>query len=348
MTRLHRTGTVATAATALLALSTLCPPAATAHAPAPNPGAGTAPPLDEAPVISARGDLVFLGGDPWRPAGPLAVTVTNRGTAPAKGYFVLHLPSGVELTSGGDCAAAPEPRAYRCAGAELAAGGSRTYRLTVTSTAAEPVFGVAAWGTVAGQEASGATDRSAEFRVNWPDRTSLRLRATAGQVDGGAATVTVRVTNTGSFAIGGYSLNVTTPDGVRVTAPACSESGRMAGVGCELLRPGTLRAGATDTFRVRLTVRGGERTVRLYLAPVDRYTNKDTSVTLRLAGGVGGGATTPPSADPTGTPTPTAPAEEPGQLPRTGPAGGTYALVGAALLALGAGLLLLRRRLRRS
>lgn len=105
--------------------------------------------------------------------------------------------------------------------------------------------------------------------------------------------------------------------------------------------------GATDTFRVRLALGSGERRVRLHLAPVNRYTNKDTSVTLRLTGGSGGGATTSPSARPTGTPTPTAPVEEPGQLPRTGPAGGAYALAGAALLAVGAGLLLLRRRLGR-
>lgn len=99
----------------------------------------------------------------------------------------------------------------------------------------------------------------------------------------------------------------------------------------------------------------------MYLAPTNRYTNKDTSVTLHVPGGGGGGApTTPPSATPSATPTPSAtsspsassspttPAGDGAELPRTGPAGTTYALFGAALLALGAGLLLLRRRLDRS
>ncbi|MFI5485233.1 LPXTG cell wall anchor domain-containing protein [Micromonospora echinaurantiaca] len=350
MMRLFRTGTVAavaTAAAALLFQPAVGTSAAAASAPAPVASATAATPA-ATPDISARGDIAFLGGDPWRPSGPVEVTVSNEGAAAAKGFFVLRLPSGVGLTSGGDCdPVAGSARTFVCGGAELAAGGRRTHRLTLTSTAREPVFGVVAWGSVAGRDGSGATGRPHDFRINWPDRTSLRLRATAGAVDGGAATVTVRVTNTGSFAVGGYALNVSTPDGVRVAAPACSDSGRMAGAGCELLRLGTLGAGGTDTFRVRLAVGGDERTVRLYLAPVDRYTNKDTSVTLRLTGGAGAGATTAPPAGSTATPTPTTPAEEPGQLPRTGPAGGAYALAGAVLLALGAGLLLLRRRLGR-
>ncbi|MEU8113082.1 LPXTG cell wall anchor domain-containing protein [Micromonospora sp. NPDC048947] len=338
---------------AVLALSALATPTVAGAAPAkptvsPSTTAGSA-----APTILARADIVFLGGDPWHPSGPLEVTVVNEGAAAAKGFFVLRLPQDADLTAGGDCRAGDgAPRTWVCGGAELPAGGDRTYRMTVTSSAAQPVFGVTEWGSVAGQDATGRADRPTDFRINWPDRTTLRLRATAGPVVDGAATIRVLVTNTGTFDIGGYSLNVATPDGVRVTAPGCSDSGRMNGVGCEILRDRRLADGATDSFDVRMAATGGTKSVRLWLAPTNRYTNPDTSVTLRLTGGGSGGggvATTAPPADPTtpATTAPATPAVEATELPRTGTTTIVYGLIGVSLLALGGGLLLLRRRLQR-
>jgi LPXTG-motif cell wall-anchored protein len=341
-------------AAAVLLAPVLAGPAAAAPATSP-----TASPSETAvSTITARGDLVFLGGDPWSPTGPLEVSVRNSGGTAAKGFFVLRLPVNADLILGGDCRTVQgTPRTWLCGGAELPAGGERVYRLTVASSAAEPVFGAQAWGSVAGRNAAGITDRFTEFRINWPDRTSVGLRATATPVVDGTTTVRVRVTNTGSFDIGGYSVAVTTPTGVRVTFPTCADRGRMVGVGCEILRPKVLADGTTDSFDVHLTVTGGEKTVRLSLTPAQRYTNRDTTVTLRLGGtgGSGAGDTRTPSPDPTATaatPSPSASTQsasttQAAQLPRTGPSGGAYALVGAVMLALGAGLLVLRRRLSR-
>ncbi|MEU8298334.1 LPXTG cell wall anchor domain-containing protein [Micromonospora sp. NPDC048909] len=342
----------ALAAATLLGLTAFAAPAA-AHAPAaPTPSSSpTSSPSANAragePTILARADIVFLSKDPWRPSGPLAITVVNEGAAAAKGFFVLRLPPSTELTGRGDCrSAGASGQDWTCGGAQIPAGGRREYRLTVTSSTPEPVFGVSAHGTVAGRDAAGATGRPTEFRVNWPDKIALRLRASAGPVVNGETTVTARVTNAGTFRLGGYSLNVMTPQGVRVIEPGCSESGRMNGAGCEVLRTGELAAGATETVRLRLAVTGGSKTVRVFLGPGNRYTNPDTSVTLRLAG-AGTPPTTAPPASATGTPTAAPVGQSTGELPRTGPAGLTYALLGAALLALGAGLLLLRRRLAR-
>ncbi|MBM0234990.1 LPXTG cell wall anchor domain-containing protein [Micromonospora sp. STR1_7] len=339
----------------LLAATLLLAPALAGPAiAAPTATPTASPSATAAPTITARGDLVFLANDPWFPSGPLEVTVKNPGTAAAKGFFLLRLPAFVDPTSGGDCRTiAGTPRTWLCGGAELPARGERTYRMTVRSSTPEPVFGVNAWGSVAGRDAAGVTDRFTDFRINWPDRTSLRLRATATPVVNGTTTVRVRVTNTGTFDIGGYSFNITTPTGVRVTSPACSDSGRMNGVGCEILRQRVLADGATDDFDVRLTVTGGAKTVRLSLSPSNRYTNEDTALTLRIGGAGGSGAgdaTTPPPAGPTATATTSAPSTstpEAAQLPRTGPSGSTYGLIGAALLAVGAGLLVLRRRMSR-
>ncbi|MFG2008189.1 hypothetical protein ACGFNF_03840 [Micromonospora sp. NPDC048868] len=338
------TALLALAAPVLLALVAPAPPAS-AHDPTPTPTTAAEP------TIVARPDLVFLSGDPWHPTGPLEVLVSNAGTAAAKGFFVLRLPSGLTVTSGGDCRGAGSPQTWLCGGTQLPAGGRQVYRLALRATAAEPVFGVSNWGSVAGRDAAGGTEDPTDFRVNWPDRTSLRLRATASPVVDGSMGVTARVRNTGTFALGGYSLNVVPPKGVQVIWPLCSDSGRMAGKGCEIIRSGELKAGATDTVHIRLAVSERAGSIRLYLAPTNRYTNKDTSVTVPVPGGTGGGApTTPPAATPsaTSTPsttsTPTTPAGDGAGLPRTGPAGTTYALFGAALLALGAGLLLLLRR----
>jgi len=337
---------------AALYLPVLAAPAVAGPAPMwTSPAAAGATASAPEPTITARGDFVFLSGDPWHPSSPLEVDVRNVGGTAAKGFFVLRLPPNVGLTTGGDCRAVDgADRTWLCGGAELAPGGSRKYRLTVTSSAPKPVFGVRAWGSVAGRDAAGTTDEFSEFRINWPDRTSLRLRATASPVSNGLTTVRVRVTNTGAFAIGGYSLNITTPAGVRTIAPACSDSGRMDGVGCEILRQRTIADGATDSFDVRLAVTGGTRTVTFSLAPGNRYTNKDTTVTLRLngAGGSGPSATTSPVASPTATPnTPNTSATDAPTLPRTGASGSTYGLVGAALLVVGVGLVMLQRRLSR-
>ncbi|WP_433316943.1 LPXTG cell wall anchor domain-containing protein [Micromonospora sp. CA-269861] len=358
MNRPLRSGILGAAVLALSALSALAAPTVAAAEPTVSPSttAGTT-----APTILAWADIVFLGGDPWHASGPLEVKVVNEGGTAAKGFFVLRLPPDADLTSRGDCRAVDgATRTWVCGGAELPAGGDRTYRLTVTSSAAQPVFGVTGWGSVAGQDAAGRTDRPTDFRINWPDRTSLRLQATAGPVVDGAATIRVRVTNTGTFDIGGYSLNIATPDGARVTAPGCSDSGRMNGVGCEILRERRLADGATDSFDVRVSATGGTTSVRLWLAPTNRYTNRDTSVTLRLTGGgSGGGATTAPSADPTTPPAtpgpvadpttpPATPAPVSAELPRTGTDAVAYSLIGVSLLTLGGGLLLLlRRRLQR-
>ncbi|MEU7675822.1 LPXTG cell wall anchor domain-containing protein [Micromonospora taraxaci] len=343
----------------LLAATLLFVPALAAPALA-APAIAT-PSAEAAPTITARGDIVFLGGDPWSPSGPLEVTVRNPGSTAANGFFVLRLPVDADLLLGEDCRMVRgTPRTWLCGGAELPAGAERVYRLTVGSSAPEPVFGVQAWGAVAGRDAAGVTDEFSDFRINWPDRTSLRLRATADPVVNGTTTVRVKVTNTGTFDIGGYSFTVTTPAGVRVASPTCADRGRMVGVGCEILRPNVLGDGVTDSFDVRLTVTGGTKTVQVSLAPTNRYTNKDTALTLRLNGSGGSGAgdaTTPPPAGPTVTPSPTATASptatvtsstpDAAQLPRTGVSGSTYGLVGVALLALGAGLLLLRGRLSR-
>lgn len=321
-----------TAALAAVAAALTVPSAASAAAPEPD--------------IYARADQAFLAGDPWRPSGPLDVLVGNDGPTSAKAYFVLRLPSGAGLADGGSCrpSGGADAQSWVCGGAELAAGGRRTYRLMLVSTAGEPVFGVSAWGSVAGRSEDGTTEEAREFRISWPDRMPLRLRATAQPVVDGKTVLKVRVTNAGTFAIGGYSLNVATPAGVRVTAPACSDSGRMNGVGCELLRIRELAAGATDAFDVRLTVSGGPKTVRLYLAPDNRYTNEDTEVTLRLAVT----SNTTPSPVPSATSAPAAlpgAPTSPGQLPVTGSDAGKYALAGVALLLVGAGLLIGRRRM---
>ncbi|MBQ1036618.1 hypothetical protein [Micromonospora sp. C81] len=119
---------------------------------------------------------------------------------------MLRLPANTDLTLGGDCRTVQgTPRTWLCGGAELPAGGERVYRLTVASTAAEPVFGA-----------------------------------------------------------------------------------------CEILRPNVLADGATDSFDVRLAVTGGTKTVKVSLSPANRYTNKDTALTLRLNGSGGQVPATPP------------------------------------------------------
>jgi hypothetical protein len=311
----------ACAGTAALAMLSLAPPAAA---------------REPEPPISALATRVALGGDPWRPTGTLRVEVVNTGTEPVAGSFVLHLPESVVPTRSPVCRRADGPHqpAWVCGGANLPAGGRKVYSVPVRSTLLEPTFGTQALGWVAGRTADGRQERQREFVIAWPDRLPLRLAATAGRWVDGHVDVAVRVTNAGTFTLGGYSLNVRTPDGVRVTSPRCTDSGRMSGAGCEIFRGSRLKAAATDAFTVRLSVKPGKASVRLFLAPTNRYTNHDTVVTLRLDQEAATGPGTRPDTGPS--------------LPRTGARPAVAVGVAAALIAVGALLVIgLRRRPRR-
>ncbi len=237
--------------------------------------------------IEASPQRVALDGNPWVPAGRLAVAVKNHGPGTARGYFVLHLPAGVELVRGGGCRRADGPHqpAFICGGKSLRAGATARYRVALRSTIPEPVFGVrVGGGWVEGKNLRGGHGKRRAFAVGWPARLPVRLAATAGPRTGRHVDVAVRVTNAGRSRLGGYSLNVTTPAGVTVVAPACSRSGRMNGVGCEVYRSRPVGPGRTDAFTVRLAVGDVRRSVRLYLAPGNRYPNRDTTVTINVGG----------------------------------------------------------------
>ena len=190
---------------------------------------------------------------------------------------------------------------------------------------------------------------------------SLRLAAKAS---GAGTKVAVTVTNAGTFRIGAYSLMINLPDGVRVTGPACHDAGRMDGQGCELFRDEPLAAGASDKFTVNFALSGGPENVKFFLAPSNRYTNKDTEVTLKLGqaapastspttapatGGGGGGAAAGGGDTATGgTATEGTDVDTAADaLPLTGTATGTVAVAGGALLMVGAVLFGLSRRRRR-
>jgi hypothetical protein len=235
--------------------------------------------------IEAVPQTVKLDHNPWTPTGNLAVKVTNFGPGAADGYFVLHLPNGVELDAAADCRQAdgPDQPAYICGGKRLAVRATATYRVKLSSTTLESVFGVRAnGGWVSGKNPRGGNGTRASFAVDWPAKLPVRLTATAGPRTGGHVDIAVRVTNTGRSVLNGYSLNVTTPAGVTVVSPTCSDSGRMTGAGCEVYRTGPVRPSTTETFTVRLAVDDARRSVKLYLAPTNRYLNKDTQVTLQL------------------------------------------------------------------
>ncbi|HLL66024.1 MAG TPA: hypothetical protein VK453_09790 [Micromonosporaceae bacterium] len=236
--------------------------------------------------IEADADDVHLAEDPWLPLGQLTVRVRNTGPDPAEGHFVLYLPPTAKPEPAQGCTPADGPLqpTWICGGEVIAAGGSRTYQVGVRSTTFEPVFNINQQGWVEGKLLTGGHGGRDTFQLNWPTRLPLRLAATAGRPVDGHVDVRVRVTNPGSSPVGGYSLMVQTPTGVRVTSPACSDSGRMSGVGCEVYRGAQLSPGTTDSFTVRLATGAARSRVRLYLAPTNRYTNRDTEVSLRIGG----------------------------------------------------------------
>ncbi len=320
-----------------------------------GPAAAAPPPTDKGPVV-AFVEKVFLSGDPWAPSGELTVHVRNDSDFEDRGRFLLHLPQTARLAPNQPCVLFDWNRSqWLCEGGTLAAGKSRTHTLTVRSVTSGAAFDIVDEGDVQGYSDANETSARNPFSIAWPHRLPLKLAATAGPVRGGAVDVTVRVTNAGSFILGAYSVNVRTPAGVRVASPACSDTNHRIPAGCELYRTRQLAAGATDRFTVRLTVPATPVTVQLVLEPAARYTNKDTTVSLTLNGAA---ATTPPAPTPTATTTPaaTSPAAAPPAAGGTGGGGGTGLPVtgdrtavlagsGAALVALGAGLVLsLRRR----
>jgi hypothetical protein len=261
-------------------------------------------------AISALADLALLAGNPWRPGADTDVVVRNDGPVDARGFFLLTLPEGVELgaTDGCDTIPAGGDQTWVCGGDRISAGGSRTYPIRVNAQAEPPEFGVQRYGYVTGRDEQGRLGRRTGFRITWPDRTELRLTAAKGSIADGAAKVAVRVSNAGSFPIGGYSLVVETDTGMRVISKGCASVGADPGP-CRIDRNAMLEAGATDRFTVTLAPAPGDRpqSVHLLLTPSDRYTNPDTTATLTWKGAP---AVSPSHARPS-------PAAEPG------PAGGT-------------------------
>ncbi|MEV0152293.1 LPXTG cell wall anchor domain-containing protein [Micromonospora sp. NPDC050686] len=358
------TGAVAVAALACATPALAAPapasaeptPAATTSASPVAAATATAIPAD-AP-IQALPDLVFLSGDPWSPTDDLGVTVRNTGSTPARGWFLVQVPTTLAIGTGdADCRALPGEGDHRalCGGKVLTAGGSRTYHLKLRSTARTPIFDRSDWGAVTGRTDSGVSGLKREFRINWPSRTALRLTGTVGPQAGATVTVTVRVTNLGDFAVSAYSLLLRTDS--NLLTPSCRRPSRE-GDSCEIYREAKLAAGATDTVRLRFRPTSGMGTLRLQLAPAQRYTNRDTTLTLTLpvAGGPSAGPSASPSAGPSASPSAspsprltTAPGQAAGggtgdELARTGANVTTYALIGGGLVALGGALLLLLRR----
>jgi LPXTG-motif cell wall-anchored protein len=293
-------------------------------------GTASAAPGELGP-ISASAGKVALGSNPWVPTGELRVTVTNEAETEQKGFFLLRLPTSATLESSKLCKPVEE-RAWKCGGDPVAPGGKREYTVAITSTIPEPVFGRSDEGFVQGQTEAGVGGGRTIFTIAWPDRLPLRLAATSKPVANGTTDVDVKVTNAGTFTMGGYSLMVKTPKGVTVVSPACSDSGRMGDAGCELYRDGQLKAGDTDQFTVRLKVTSTPVTVELFLAPTNRYTNKDTRVDLVLKAAAQGGGGGTGGNEPT--------------LPVTGSRTNLLIGTGAGLVVLGAGLLLALRRRR--
>lgn len=310
----------------------------------------------ESPPISAAAERVSLGGDPWHPSSTLTVKVVNRGSSRERGFFTLTLPSTAKIDAAGVCAPlAGADGTWACGGAELAPGANRTYELPISSATIEPAFGTSSLGYVAGRTEDGRSGRRNDFLISWPDKMPLRL---AAKTSGAGTKVAVTVTNAGTFRIGGYSLMINLPAGVRVTGPACHDAGRMDGQGCELFRDEPLAAGASDKFTVNVALGGGPEKVKFFLAPSNRYPNKDTEVTLTL--GKAASASASPSTAPTtggggsgggggaaaggGDTDAVADADA---LPLTGTATGTIAVTGGALLTIGAVLFGLSRRRRR-
>jgi hypothetical protein len=310
----------------------------------------------EGPPISAAAERVALGGDPWHPSSTLTVNVVNQGSSRERGFFTLTLPSTAKIDAAGDCESLVEADGtWLCGGEELAPGANHTYELPISSATIEPAFGTSSLGYVAGRTQDGRNGRRNDFLISWPDKMPLRL---AAKTSGARTQVAVTVTNAGTFRIGGYSLMINLPAGVRVTGPACHDAGRMDGQGCELFRDEPLAAGASDKFTVSFALGGDPEKVKFFLAPSNRYTNKDTEVTLTLgkaasasassrtapiSGGVGGGAAAG-GADMDAVAHVVADADAPAA---TGTATVSVAVAGGALLTICALLFGLSRRRRR-
>ncbi|MFI7545601.1 hypothetical protein [Actinoplanes sp. NPDC049599] len=329
---MHRTLRIAALGFALTAATLAVPTAALA---APTPAAGE---------ISALADNTPLGGNPWSPGATTHVNVHNGGETAAKGYFLVTLPKGTELGATDICEPATPGDALNwvCGGDEVPAGGNKDYLIRVNSILDEPAFGTSALGYVTGRTADGQLGNRKDFLISWPEKMPLRLAVKAGKTVDGKTQVKVKATNAGTFAIGGYTLDIHTPDNVTVD-DSCGPVPALDGIGCRVTRQKTLAAGATDTFTVTVTVQGGKTPVGFVLTPAQRYTNKDTKATLKLAGDEATESPAPAPADP----------EENnggsgggGSLPVTGIDGGTLLIGGTGLVAVGALLLGVTRRRR--
>jgi LPXTG-motif cell wall-anchored protein len=310
--------------------------------------AGAAPTSSAAPgPISATAEPINFDGDPWAPSGTLSVTVHNGSGRAVRGHFLLEVPMSAHLVDREHCRLSEDDDyTFVCGGALLEAGADKTYRMQVRSDLDGVQFDTSIRGRVVGIELGGERGVPADFAINWPRKVPLRLAAAEGSTVGRRTTVEATVTNAGEFAIGGYSLGVRLPKGAKtVGANACKNVIRFDGPICELYRGKGLKAGAVDTFTLTTDVVGGPKKITFYLAPVERYPNKDTSVTLTLGAGT-------PSATATPTAVPTAPVTSaPGaggadELPKTGVDAVILAVAGAGVLGLGALLLVIARRRR--
>ncbi|MFC0006214.1 LPXTG cell wall anchor domain-containing protein [Micromonospora siamensis] len=361
MFRSMLTGAVAASA---LALATPAMAAPTPVTPQPTPTASasptTAPTVAATPTphdapFKAKPDyLVFLNGDPWSPMGDLNVTVRNTGSTPGRGFFLVDVPTKLIIGKGdADCMAegGRDKEQVLCRTAVLPAGGSRTYHLRVRSMVTPPIFDHTEFGSVTGRTEDGVSGRTESIKVNWPSRAALRLRGSVAPHADGTSTVTIKVTNASSFTVGAYSLMLRT--NAELLSPTYREPSRE-GDSCEIYRDVKLAAGATDTFQLRFGPSPGLGTLRLILAPQQRYTNQDINLTLHLPvitdpapSATASPATPSAGPSPTGTAAPGQGAGGTGaELPKTGADATTFALVGGGLVALGGALVLLRRRRR--
>jgi hypothetical protein len=169
-----------------------------------------------------------------------------------------------------------------CGGDELPAGGEQRYLIRLNSDLITPDFGTTMPGNVAGRTADGRLGARNDFPVTWPARTTMKLVTTKGQPVSGRTKVTVTATNTGTFAIEGYSLDVDTPANATVQS-SCFGEPHVPSVDCEVWRSKTIQPGATDTFTVTVKVTGTTAKVGFTLSPVQRYTNKDAKTALTLS-----------------------------------------------------------------
>ena len=143
-------------------------------------------------------------------------------------------------------------------------------------------------GLVEGRTAKGEPAQRVEFTLRWPDKLPLRLAATSGPVKDGFADVEMRVTNAWDVHDGRVLADGHVPEGPhRGLAPVR----RQRPDGRRRLRDlpfGPAEARATDRFTVRMKVTATPVTVPLFLAPTNRYTNKDSKLDLTLKAATAG------------------------------------------------------------